>query len=387
MPSPSDWSARNAASSTPPSITEIGPGKAATIVLLSTSPVVKEPRCAPVTNVSSIVPKSPSVPAPVTRTKIVLETMPASPSTTVHEAIPPPMAPRLPGPSPNAVAALSSNPPATARPVFCSIPPWRPRFNPLAMKPLERLSVVIPARDEEGCIASTVEHLHVELNLRGVPHEIIVVDDGSSDRTWEILQKEAAGMPELRPLQNPGPHGFGRAIIYGLDRIAGDAAVIMMADESDDCRDVVRYWEKLQEGYDCVFGSRFIRGGGVIDYPRIKLFVNRMANLFIRYLFAIKLNDTTNAFKAYRKTVLDGCRPFLSPHFNLTVELPLKAIVRGYSWTVIPITWRNRRHGTAKLKLKEMGSRYLFICLYVWLEKYFSRGDYRRAPEEVPPTS
>jgi dolichol-phosphate mannosyltransferase len=90
------------------------------------------------------------------------------------------------------------------------------------------------------------------------------------------------------------------------------------------------------------------------------------------------LNDTTNAFKAYRKTVIEGCRPLISPHFNLTVELPLKAIVRGYSWTVVPITWRNRRAGKAKLAIKEMGSRYLFICLYVWLEKYFSRGDYRK---------
>jgi dolichol-phosphate mannosyltransferase len=237
---------------------------------------------------------------------------------------------------------------------------------------------VIPARDEEGCIASTVEHLNVELKLRGVPHEIIVVDDGSIDRTWEILSVEAAKIPELRPVKNEGDHGFGRAIIYGLDHMRGDAAVIMMADESDDCRDVVRYWEKLNEGYDCVFGSRFVKGGGVIDYPPIKLFINRMANRFLRFIFRIKLNDTTNAFKAYRKTAIDGCRPLIAPHFNLTVELPLKAIVRGYSWTVIPITWFNRRHGVAKLKIKEMGSRYLFICLYVWLEKYFSRGDYRK---------
>jgi len=116
--------------------------------------------------------------------------------------------------------------------------------------------------------------------------------------------------------------------------------VIMMADESDDCRDVVRYWHKLNEGYDCVFGSRFMKGGGVIDYPRLKLLMNRLANFFLKVLFRIRLNDTTNAFKAYRKTAIDGCRPFISPHFNLTVELPLKAIVRGYSWTVIPITWR-----------------------------------------------
>lgn len=244
---------------------------------------------------------------------------------------------------------------------------------------LQLLTIVIPARDEEGCIASTVQHLHVELKLRGVPHEIVVVDDGSSDRTWEILQEEAKRMPELQPVRNEGLHGFGRAILCGMERMRGDAVTIMMADESDDCRDVVRYWEKLNEGYDCVFGSRFMKGGGVIDYPPVKLYINRLANWFLRMLFRVKLNDTTNAFKAYRKAVIDGCRPLIAPHFNLTVELPLKAIVRGYSWTVIPITWRNRRHGEAKLKIREMGSRYLFITLYVWLEKYFSRGDYRKS--------
>ena len=245
--------------------------------------------------------------------------------------------------------------------------------------PLQLLSVVIPARDEEGCIASTIEHLHVELRLREVPHEIIVVDDGSTDATWPILTAMTERVAALVPIKSPGPHGFGRAIIRGLDAMKGDAVVIMMADESDDCRDVVRYWHRLNEGYDCVFGSRFIKGGGVIDYPRFKLFLNRQANLFLRLLFGIKLNDVTNAFKAYRREVIEGLRPLIAPHFNLTVELPLKAIVRGYSWTMVPITWRNRRSGVAKLKIKEMGSRYLFICLYVWLEKYFSRGDYRKS--------
>ena len=103
------------------------------------------------------------------------------------------------------------------------------------------LSVIVPARDEEGCIASTVQHLHLELDLRGVPHEIIVVDDGSTEHTWEILQEKQAKFRELKPIQNLGPHGFGRAITCGLDAMTSDAAVIVMADESDDCRDVVRY--------------------------------------------------------------------------------------------------------------------------------------------------
>jgi dolichol-phosphate mannosyltransferase len=249
---------------------------------------------------------------------------------------------------------------------------------PVPAPALKLLSVVIPARDEEGCIASTVEHLHVELRLNNIPHEIIVVDDGSSDRTAEIVTELSRRIPEARLLSKDPPHGFGHAVSAGLMQMNGDAAVVMMADESDDCRDVVRYWNKLNEGWDAVFGSRFMKGGGVIDYPWLKLSLNRIANLFIRALFGVSLNDTTNAFKAYRRTVIGGCQPLLSAHFNLTAELPLKAIIRGYSWTVIPITWRNRRAGVAKLKIQEMGSRYLFICLYLWLEKHLSRGDYKK---------
>ena len=239
-------------------------------------------------------------------------------------------------------------------------------------------SVVIPARDEAESLPSTLRAIHEEFEREKVTHEIIVVDDGSQDSTWAVLDSLKAEIPALRPVKNPGPFGFGRAIVHGLGQMKGDAVAIMMADASDLPADAVRYWRLLCDGNECVFGSRFLRRGDVHDYPRLKLFVNRLANLFIRVMFHIPLNDTTNAFKAYRRNVIEGCRPFMAAHFNFTVELPLKAIVRGYQWTVIPISWRNRRHGAAKLKIKEMGSRYFFICMYVWLEKYFSRGDYRR---------
>ena len=248
--------------------------------------------------------------------------------------------------------------------------------------PLRLLSVVIPARDEEASVGPTIDGLAHELREHGIPFEIIVVDDGSMDGTWEALKRMHAVMPELRAVQNTGNHGYGCAVVRGLDEMQGDAAVITMADQSDDPRDVVRYWEALNAGHDCVFGSRFLRGSKVIDYPRLKWYLNRLANLFIRVLFRIRLNDTTNAFKAYRREVIEGCRPLIAPHFNLTVELPLKAIVRGFDWVMIPVSWRNRTSGAAKLKIKEMGSRYLFIVLYLWLEKYFSRGDYRRIRTE-----
>ncbi len=249
---------------------------------------------------------------------------------------------------------------------------------PHELHPLNLLSVVIPARDEEGSVGVTVGHLHEKLTNAGIKHEIVVVNDGSTDGTWALLQDLQKTIPELHPVNNEGPNGIGRAIVCGLNAMRGDAAVVMMADESDSPDDVVLYWKKLNDGYECVFGSRFIKGGSTQDYPAVKYVMNRLVNYVIRALFHITLNDTTNAFKAYRREVIEGCRPLISPHFNLLVELPLKAIVRGYSWTVMPISWKNRRTGEAKLKLKEMGSRYFFSIMYVWLEKFFSRGDYMR---------
>ncbi|MCJ8278518.1 MAG: hypothetical protein MJK14_00830 [Rivularia sp. ALOHA_DT_140] len=163
--------------------------------------------------------------------------------------------------------------------------------------------------------------------------------------------------------------------------------VIAMADASAPPEQIVDYYYKLRQGYECVFGSRFMKGGWVADYPKHKLFVNRLANLFIKTVVGIDYNDTTNAFKAYKREVIEGVTPLISHHFNLTVEIPLKAIVRGYSYNVIPIGWRNRKTGISKLKLQEMGSRYLFIVLYILLEKFLSRGDYtRKLPQPSYPT-
>ena len=203
-----------------------------------------------------------------------------------------------------------------------------------AASPLRLFSVIIPARDEEESLPATIEDIHRTFTAENVPHEIVVVDDGSRDRTWAVSQELKTKFPTLAPTQNGDANGFGRAVVWGLDHSRGDAVVIMMADASDSPAHAVQYWRILNEGYDCAFGSRFVKGGKVIDYPRVKLLVNRLANFFVRVGFNIPLNDTTNAFKAYRRTVIDGCRPFLAPHFNLTVEIPLKAIVRGRLTTV-----------------------------------------------------
>jgi dolichol-phosphate mannosyltransferase len=247
----------------------------------------------------------------------------------------------------------------------------------VADRPLT-LSVVIPAHNEAEGITPTVQALAERLRAASIRFEILVVDDHSTDGTGEVLKSLQGEIPELRTVRNPRSGGFGHAVIAGLEAFSGDAVAIVMADASDEPADLVTYYRTLQQGYDCVFGSRFVSGARVVDYPTHKLLLNRLTNWFIRLLFGLSSNDTTNAFKCYRREVIGGCQPLLSKHFNLTVELPLKAVVRGYSYAVVPINWYNRTTGVSKLKLKEMGSRYLFIILYVWLEKVLSRGDYRR---------
>ena len=241
-----------------------------------------------------------------------------------------------------------------------------------------KLLVVIPARNEEGCIESTVTSVSKALAVAAIPHEIVVVDDGSADATQAAVRRAAATCESVLLVENRGRHGFGMAVRAGLACATGDAVAIFMADASDSPEDLIKYYRTLLRGYDCVFGSRFIRGGKVIDYPPHKLLLNRVANWFIKVIFRLRFNDITNAFKCYRREVIEQIQPLLSPHFNLTVEMPLKAIVRGFSFAVVPISWTNRKTGISKLKVKEMGSRYLFIILYVWLEKHLSRGDYHR---------
>ena len=245
------------------------------------------------------------------------------------------------------------------------------------------LSVVVPAHNEAGSIAATVNALADALGGASVDYEILVVDDASTDGTAEVVRELSAANPRVRHHPSHNPRGYGYTVRAGLDVFRGDAVAIVMADGSDDPADVVRYHRVIEDGYDCAFGSRFIRGSQVHDYPRLKLALNRVVNFGIRALFRHGYNDTTNAFKAYRREVIETVQPLLSNHFNLTVEMPLKAIVRGHTYAVIPIAWRNRKVGDSKLSLQEMGSRYAFIVLYVWLERHLSRGDYRRPGGEA----
>jgi dolichol-phosphate mannosyltransferase len=200
-----------------------------------------------------------------------------------------------------------------------------------------KLSIIIPAHNEQDSIEQTVRDIIDELNKEKIDNEIIIVDDNSTDSTAQIVTSLAAKFSNIKVVCRIPPKGFGRAIREGLTYTSGDVVATVMGDLSDDPKDIVRCFRKIQEGYDCVFGSRFMNGSIVRDYPLVKLLINRLANNFIRALFLIKPNDITNAFKLYRAKVIKAVQPLQALYFNITVEIPLKAIVRGFSYTQIPI--------------------------------------------------
>lgn len=238
-----------------------------------------------------------------------------------------------------------------------------------------QLSIVIPAYNEERNLPRTVADLQATLRAEGVPYELVLVNDNSRDGTERVIGELMQADPCIRTVNRTPPGGFGRAIRSGLDAVTGDVVVIVMADSSDHPSDVVAYYRKICEGFDCVFGSRFIKGAKVVDYPRGKLIVNRIVNKLMQWMFRCPFNDLTNAFKAYRTEVVRECGPYLSCHFNITIEMSLQALIRKYNIAQIPISWTGRTWGSSNLKIREMGRRYLATLLRVYADKVLISDD------------
>jgi dolichol-phosphate mannosyltransferase len=238
------------------------------------------------------------------------------------------------------------------------------------------LSIVIPAHNEEQNIGPCLDKLMSHLvDQHGINTEVIVVNDNSSDRTEAMVLQQAERWPSIRLVRRTPPGGFGRAIRTGLEYVRGEAVIIYMADLSDHPEDALKYYHKIKEGYDCVFGSRFVKGAEVKNYPQMKLVINRIVNQMIRLMFWTSFNDLTNAFKAYRREVIERCGPFRSCHFNITLELSLSALISGYKIAQVPISWEGRTWGSSNLRLREMGRRYLCTLLMLFFQRILMSDD------------
>jgi len=240
---------------------------------------------------------------------------------------------------------------------------------------IKSINIVVPLKNEEKGIENLINNLKPIISEIKKKVVVSLIDDYSTDQTWKIIKEHAINLDFIKTYKNEFDTGFGNALRFAIEKNQEDGVIIFMGDCSDDPKDIIQYVKYLDEGYDCVFGSRFINGSKLNDYPILKLIFNRLANNFIRILFLIKYNDITNAFKAYKSKVLESCKPITSNHFNINAELSLKSINRGYKYKVVPISWTNRKKGISKFYIKEMKNRYFFTVLYVFLEKILLKKD------------
>ena len=231
------------------------------------------------------------------------------------------------------------------------------------------ISIIIPAKNEEAIILQTLKQFE-ESWIVHADHEILIINDNSQDRTVELIKNKKFQKLKITSIDNP-KIGLGSAIKCGIDNSSKEFVSIYMADMSDSLNDLKIYYEKIKNNklLDAIFGSRFIKNSRVINYPKIKLYLNRFANNLIRLIFFSKYNDFTNAFKIYKRTTLLKLYPLVSENFNIFLELPLKIECRKFKYEIIPITWNGRELGESKFKLKEIGSKYIFTMLYCLLEK------------------
>jgi dolichol-phosphate mannosyltransferase len=235
-----------------------------------------------------------------------------------------------------------------------------------------KLSIIIPAFNESLSLPGTVKTIFTAFSNSDIDYEILVVNDNSTDGSLEVLDALSKETKNFRYITNKGPNGFGNAIKTGLDNYTGECVALMMADLSDSPHDLINFYhEMVSKDLDCVFGSRFTKHSLLVDYPPFKKLVNRIVNQSINILFNIKYNDVTNAFKLYKRSTIEGVQPLLSAHFNLTMELPLKVIIKGYQYTVLPNSWTNRKLGESKLNLKKMAGLYFKTFILCLKEKYY----------------
>ena len=230
-----------------------------------------------------------------------------------------------------------------------------------------KLSIVIPIKNEELLIKKIVDQLQSE--LKSLSYEIIFINDFSTDNTAKITEEIIKTKPQMHVYNNKRK-GLGGAVNEGINKANGEAVCIMMSDLSDSIDDLKKYYSIIKdENVDAVFGSRFIQGSKIIDYPKKKLILNRIFNIVTKLLFISDYSDFTNAFKIYRKDALLKTFPLVSESFNIFLELPLKIISRKMKYKIIPISWINRKEGASKFDIKELRAKYLFTLIYCLLEK------------------
>lgn len=246
------------------------------------------------------------------------------------------------------------------------------------------ISVVIPSHNEEMNIGPLIERI---LALYGeYIHEIIPVNDGSKDRTGEVITALAAKEGRVKPLHRAPPNGVGLAIADGLAAASGRYVLTMDCDFQHLLPEFRDLLDRVAEGYDVVIGSRFSRHSVLLNYPFLKILANRAFHALAVILFWRRIRDVTNNLKIMRREVVADLR-LRQPGFAVNAETGLQPILLGYQVKQVPVSWINRTPGmgASSFHLARVGGGYWTVLIGLWLRQLFGIGPYRDlARQDLP---
>jgi dolichol-phosphate mannosyltransferase len=223
-----------------------------------------------------------------------------------------------------------------------------------------KLTAVIPVHNEEEVIGDTLARLESELTI---PHEVVVVNDHSTDRTVGVVKDAMAKWSNIRLVDNEFPPGFTNALKTGFSSVDEGAIVTVMGDLCDDIGTIEKMYGKIQEGYDVVCGSRYMKGGRKIGGRFLQGVFSKFVGLSLHWLTGIPTHDVSNAFKMYRHEVVTNMN-IEEAGFASSLEITVKAYVKSFRITEVPTAWHGRTKGQSDFRILRVSKNYL--RWYVW---------------------
>ena len=227
------------------------------------------------------------------------------------------------------------------------------------------LNIIIPAYNEEKNIEEAIRAVEsIDSLLINKEMRVIVVNDNSIDKTRAIVEQLSGDFSNITLVNRTTERGLGNAIKSGFQAIKGGSVVVVMADLADDVKDIPRMAQLIDEGYDFVCGSRYIKGGHASHHVRLKGGLSKLMGFCFKLLTGIPTWDSTNAFKMYRSEILTKVGTLKSQNYTSGMEILIKAYVNQYKVTEIPTVWHDRNNGVSHFKILKVAPEYIYWFLY-----------------------
>ena len=228
-----------------------------------------------------------------------------------------------------------------------------------------KLTVLIPMYNEEENVASTVKKVSDVLYSMNVDYELIIVNDGSTDKTLELLKQEAEKYKKLRIITYEKNRNIGGALKVGFEKAKGDYVITIDSDLSYDAKYITDLYNELEKtNYDIIQGSPYMSGGNALGVKKSRLLISKASNMFFSYVIGAKVHTVTGMLRGYRREVIDSL-VLESNGPEIMFEILSKSVLLGFKIKEIPAVLKGRERGKSKFQhqLKKVFSEY-FSLLY-----------------------